>query len=83
MGYLAKGSDRVPGASLVSSHAGEMIGEIAVAIRNRLGLSAIATTIHAYPTHAEVFRRAADVWRRSRLTPAATRVFALWFRLTA
>ncbi|HVA58561.1 MAG TPA: mercuric reductase [Gemmatimonadaceae bacterium] len=79
--HLRAGSDRILGGTLVADHAGEMIGELAVAITNRLGLGALGGTIHAYPTQAEVYRRAADAWRRTRLTPLARRLFGAWFSL--
>jgi pyruvate/2-oxoglutarate dehydrogenase complex dihydrolipoamide dehydrogenase (E3) component len=81
--HLAAGTDRIVGATLVASHAGEMIGEMAVAITNRVGLGAVGKAIHAYPTQAEVFRRAADAWRKRAFTPTARRLFAWWFRLFA
>ncbi|MEO7359628.1 MAG: FAD-dependent oxidoreductase, partial [Gemmatimonadaceae bacterium] len=77
--HLKQGTDTIVGATLVAAHAGEMIGEIGLAITNGIGLGAIGKTIHAYPTQSEVFRKAADVWRRGRLTPAVKRFFALWF----
>jgi pyruvate/2-oxoglutarate dehydrogenase complex dihydrolipoamide dehydrogenase (E3) component len=77
--HLKKGTDTIVGATLVAAHAGEMIGEVGLAITNGVGLGAIGKTIHAYPTQSEVFRRAADVWRRGRLTPTVKRFFALWF----
>jgi pyruvate/2-oxoglutarate dehydrogenase complex dihydrolipoamide dehydrogenase (E3) component len=79
--HVAAGSDRIVGATLVASHAGEMIGEMTVAITHRLGLGAIGKTIHAYPTQAELFRRAADAWRKRSFTPRVGRLFAWWFRL--
>ncbi|MFN4774191.1 MAG: FAD-containing oxidoreductase [Gemmatimonas sp.] len=78
--HLAAGTDRIVGATLVASHAGEMIGEMAVAMTNRIGLGGVGRTIHAYPTQAEVFRRAADAWRRTRFTPRARRLMDYWFR---
>lgn len=77
--HLAAGSDRILGATLVASHAGEMIGEMAVAITNRVGLGAIGKTIHAYPTQAEVFRRAADAWRKRSFTPRVRTLMGWWF----
>ncbi len=71
--HLRAGSDRILGATLVAEHAGEMIGEIALAITSGTGLRAIGATIHPYPTQSEVFRKAADMWRRRKLTPAAKR----------
>ena len=51
-------------------------GELAsgLAMTTGLGLDQIGRTIHPYPTQAEVFRKAADVRRRQRLTPRAKRV---------
>lgn len=81
--YLARGTDRIVGATLVAAHAGEMIGELGVAITHGLGLGKVGATIHAYPTQSDVFRRAADTWRRRRLTPSAKALFANWFKLFA
>jgi pyruvate/2-oxoglutarate dehydrogenase complex dihydrolipoamide dehydrogenase (E3) component len=79
--HLARGTDRILGATLVAEHAGELISEISVAIVNRIGLSGIGKTIHPYPTQAEVFRKAADLWRRGKLTPMAKRVLNRYFRI--
>ncbi len=79
--HLRRGSDRILGATLVAEHAGEMISEIAVAMVNGVGLGGIGRTIHPYPTQAEIFRKAADARRRGRLTPAARRLFDLFFRM--
>ncbi|MGH7534748.1 MAG: mercuric reductase [Gemmatimonadales bacterium] len=79
--HLKEGTDRILGATLVAEHAGDMIGEIAVAITNRLGLGRVGATIHPYPTQGEVFRKAADAWRRTRLAPAAKRIFRWFFRM--
>lgn len=79
--HLAKGKDRILGATLVAEHAGEMISELTLAMTTGAGLGAIASVIHPYPTQAEVFKRAADRWRRGKLTPRIERIFALYFRL--
>ena len=79
--HLRKGSDRILGATLVAEHAGEMIGELTVAMTNGLGLGRVGGAIHPYPTQAEVFRKAADAWRRGRLTPTARKIFAGYFRV--
>jgi pyruvate/2-oxoglutarate dehydrogenase complex dihydrolipoamide dehydrogenase (E3) component len=80
--HLRQGTDRILGATLVAEHAGDMIGEIALAITAGIGLSRIGSTIHPYPTQGEVFRKAADAWRRTKLTPGARRAFQTFFRLT-
>jgi pyruvate/2-oxoglutarate dehydrogenase complex dihydrolipoamide dehydrogenase (E3) component/uncharacterized membrane protein YdjX (TVP38/TMEM64 family) len=76
--HLKRGTDRILGATLVAEHAGEMISEITVAMAGGIGLGTIARTIHPYPTQAEVIKKAADTYNRSRLTPMVKRIFARW-----
>ncbi len=78
--HLRKGTDRILGATIVARHAGEMIGELSLAITNGLGLGAIARTIHPYPTQLEVIKKLADLHNRSRLTPFVQRVLAGWLK---
>ena len=66
-----KGSDEILGATIVASHAGEMISEITTAIANKIGLSQISGVIHPYPTQSEAIKKAADAYRRTLLTPKA------------
>jgi pyruvate/2-oxoglutarate dehydrogenase complex dihydrolipoamide dehydrogenase (E3) component len=47
---LAEKKERVVGAHLVGAHAGELLGEIALAIQHNLTVSDILATIHPYPT---------------------------------
>ena len=79
--HLQKGKDRILGATLVADHAGDMIGELSVAVTTGVGLGKIAAVIHPYPTQAEVIKKAADTWRRGKLTPFVQKIFALFFRL--
>jgi pyruvate/2-oxoglutarate dehydrogenase complex dihydrolipoamide dehydrogenase (E3) component len=79
--HVKAGSDRVLGATLVAARAGDLIGELCLALRAGVGLKTIADTVHCYPTQAEVVKRAADAWNRTRLTPGARRFLGLWFRL--
>ncbi|MBD0265995.1 MAG: dihydrolipoyl dehydrogenase [Tolypothrix sp. Co-bin9] len=65
--YVKKRTDKLLGATIVARHAGEMISEVTLAITNNLGLSAIAKTIHPYPTQAEAIRKAADKYSIARL----------------
>jgi pyruvate/2-oxoglutarate dehydrogenase complex dihydrolipoamide dehydrogenase (E3) component len=78
-----QGSDTILGATIVASHAGEMISEISLAMTNGLGLGAIANTIHPYPTQAEAIRRVADQYNKTRLTPTVKKWMERWmaFRL--
>ncbi len=78
---LAKGTDRIVGATIVAEHAGENIGEVALAMTAKLGLSAIGQTMHPYPTQGEMLRKTADQWRRRKLTPTVRALFARYFAL--
>jgi pyruvate/2-oxoglutarate dehydrogenase complex dihydrolipoamide dehydrogenase (E3) component len=79
--YVEKGKDRILGATLVAERAGDLIAELCLAVTHRIGLSKIASTIHPYPTQAEVIKKAADAWRRGKLTPFVQKVFTAWFRI--
>lgn len=79
--HLKHGSDRILGATLVAHHAGDMLGELALACTNGIGLAKIGKTIHPYPTQGEIIRKAADAWRRTKLTPKAKKLFSFWFRV--
>jgi pyruvate/2-oxoglutarate dehydrogenase complex dihydrolipoamide dehydrogenase (E3) component len=72
-----KGSDRILGATIVASHAGEMISEITTAIVGNIGLSKLSNAIHPYPTQAEAIKKAADTYRRTLLTPRAKLLLGL------
>ncbi|MGI9077523.1 MAG: mercuric reductase [Gemmatimonadaceae bacterium] len=78
--YLKRGSDRILGATLVAEHAGDMISEMTLAISSGLGLGKLGAAIHPYPTQAEVFRKTADAWRRTKLTPRIRKLLGAYFR---
>ncbi len=71
----AKGSDKILGATLVCEHAGDLLHEFALAMRHGIGLGGIASTIHAYPTFAELARKLGDKYNKKRLTPRARQIF--------
>jgi pyruvate/2-oxoglutarate dehydrogenase complex dihydrolipoamide dehydrogenase (E3) component len=72
--HVRRGSDQILGATLVARHAGEMISEITLAMATGAGLKTLADIIHPYPTQAEIIRKAADVYQRTRLTPPRKRL---------
>ena len=76
------GSDKIVGATIVAEHAGEMIGEIVLAMKHRIGLGRLAATIHPYPTVAEAIRKCGDAYNRTRLTPFVKRLFERWLAWT-
>ena len=77
---LQKGSDRVLGATVVAAHAGDLIAPLTLAVTHRLGLAKFAGTILPYPTQAEVLKKAANQWRRTKLSPTVQGLLARWFR---
>ncbi|MFP8488915.1 dihydrolipoyl dehydrogenase family protein [Gracilimonas sp. Q87] len=60
--YAKKLSGKILGASAVGAHAGEIISEYALAIKNGVSMRGIADTIHPYPSWGLGARRAADQW---------------------
>jgi pyruvate/2-oxoglutarate dehydrogenase complex dihydrolipoamide dehydrogenase (E3) component len=64
-------SGKLLGGTLVGSHAGENIGELALAMTQGLTVGALAGTVLPYPTQGEVLKRLGDAWSRRRLTPRA------------
>jgi pyruvate/2-oxoglutarate dehydrogenase complex dihydrolipoamide dehydrogenase (E3) component len=67
--------DRILGATIVGSHAGDLVSEISVAMSARVGLGKLASVIHPYPTRAEAIRKLGDRYNRSRLTPMVKALF--------
>ena len=95
--HVRKGTDEILGATIVASHAGDMIGEITLAmtlnasvprwkrlmrLQRGVGLSALGSTIHPYPTEAEAIRKLGDQYNRTRLTPLVRRLLQTWLRWT-
>jgi pyruvate/2-oxoglutarate dehydrogenase complex dihydrolipoamide dehydrogenase (E3) component len=77
---VPEGKDTILGATIVSPHAGDLISEITVAMKNGVGLKGIASTIHPYPTHAEALRKLGDQFNRTRLTPGVARLMQRWLK---
>jgi len=71
---------RIYGASVLGVHAGDMIGEFALAMRNKVSLRKMADTIHPYPTYALGNRRAADQWYVRKQSRMFVRLLKLVFR---
>lgn len=79
--HVRKGSDTIVGATIVAANAGEMIGEITLAMTNEIGLGAFTNVIRPYPTRSEAIKAAAGLYTRTRLTPGVARLLGLWLRL--
>jgi pyruvate/2-oxoglutarate dehydrogenase complex dihydrolipoamide dehydrogenase (E3) component len=80
--HVAEGTDRIVGATIVASHAGEMLPELTLAVAHGVGLGRLARVIHTYPTQAEGIRKLGDAYNRTRLTPTVKRLFDSWLRWT-
>jgi pyruvate/2-oxoglutarate dehydrogenase complex dihydrolipoamide dehydrogenase (E3) component len=66
---LASRWGRIFGVSILGAHAGEMIGEYALAMRSGVKLDKVSATIHPYPTYVLGNRRAADLYMMAKLSP--------------
>ena len=75
-----KGSDKILGATIIAPHAGDLLHEFMLAMKARIGLGTIASTIHAYPTFAELARKAGDKYNKTRLTPRAKKIFTWLYK---
>jgi len=80
--YHQKGSDKILGATMVATHAGEMISEITCAMVNNIGLNGLSSVIHSYPTQAEAIRKVADAYRRTLLTPNSRKLLRFLSKLS-
>ena len=80
--HVKQGSDAIIGATIVASHAGELISQLSLAMRAGLGLSAITSTIYPYPTQAEAIKKAAQAWRKTLLTEGKKAILKRWFGWT-
>ena len=60
--FAKKWNGKILGATVLGSHAGEIISQYALAMRNGISLRNFADTIHPYPTYGLGARRAADQW---------------------
>ena len=78
-----RGSDKILGACIVGEHAGDLIHEFVLAMRHKLGLNKLLSTIHIYPTWTEANKFAAANWRKNHLPSFALKVlkkFHQWRR---
>lgn len=80
--HLQKGTDRIVGATIVATNAGDMISEVTLAMKGGMGLKAVGATIHPYPTQAEAIRKLGDQYGRTRLTPIVKSAFGKWLSWT-
>jgi len=58
------GKDRILGVTIVGAHAGDLIAEYVLAMKQGIGLNKILGTIHIYPTMSEANKYVAGEWKR-------------------
>jgi pyruvate/2-oxoglutarate dehydrogenase complex dihydrolipoamide dehydrogenase (E3) component len=71
--HVKRGTDQILGATIVASHAGDMINEYTLAMKAGIGLGTIGGTIHPYPTQGEVVKKTANLWRKTTFTEGKKR----------
>jgi pyruvate/2-oxoglutarate dehydrogenase complex dihydrolipoamide dehydrogenase (E3) component len=76
--HVRKGTDEIVGATVVAAHAGDLIGELTLAMKGKIGLLKVKDTIHPYPTQAEAIRKTGDLYNRTRLTPLVKNLMQRW-----
>ncbi|HSW22085.1 MAG TPA: FAD-dependent oxidoreductase [Burkholderiaceae bacterium] len=59
------GKDKILGVTIVGEHAGDLLAEYVLAMKQGIGLNKILGTIHIYPTLAESNKYVAGVWKRA------------------
>ncbi len=68
---LAKGTDKLLGATVVSKHAGELIFPAVEMLQKGRGLKSMFGLILPYPTRMEMWNRAALTWRARRFAESS------------
>jgi pyruvate/2-oxoglutarate dehydrogenase complex dihydrolipoamide dehydrogenase (E3) component len=74
------GKDKILGATVIGTHAGDVLHEIVVAAKHGIGLSRLSGTIHAYPTLSQSVQRVGDAFQRTKLTPRVAGIFRWLYR---
>ena len=80
--HVRKGTDEIIGATVVAAHAGDLIGELTLAMKGGLGMKTVGAAIHPYPTQAEAVRKTGDLFGRTRLTPRVKKLMGAWLGWT-
>jgi pyruvate/2-oxoglutarate dehydrogenase complex dihydrolipoamide dehydrogenase (E3) component/uncharacterized membrane protein YdjX (TVP38/TMEM64 family) len=60
------GKDKILGVTIVGEHAGDLLAEFVLAMKQGIGLNKLLGTIHVYPTLAEANKFVAGEWKRAR-----------------
>jgi pyruvate/2-oxoglutarate dehydrogenase complex dihydrolipoamide dehydrogenase (E3) component len=74
--HTREGTDAIVGATIVGPRAGELIGELALAMTAGIGLGTLSRVVRPYPTFANALGGCSDDYNRTRLTPLVRRLLA-------
>jgi pyruvate/2-oxoglutarate dehydrogenase complex dihydrolipoamide dehydrogenase (E3) component len=76
--HVREGTGRILGATVVASHAGDLINEISLAMSAGLDLQVLAGVNQPYPTQSQAIRMAAGAYVRSRRQTVGTWLRKQW-----
>ena len=76
--HYDKKTGKILGGTIVARHAGEMLGELTLAITAKQSIGMLSSTIHPYPTQVEALRKIGDAYMRTKLTPTVKKIFSKW-----
>jgi len=79
--HVRKGKDKILGATLVGSHAGDVLSQITQAMVAGMGLKALNNVIHPYPIRSEAVRQTASLYYVNKFSPRIQYWLGHWFRL--
>jgi pyruvate/2-oxoglutarate dehydrogenase complex dihydrolipoamide dehydrogenase (E3) component len=71
--YVRDGTDQILGATVVATHASELINEISVIMSAGIGMRRLATILHTYPAQSDAIRLAAVAYLNNQNATSAGR----------
>lgn len=78
--HVRKGTQQIVGATVMASRAGDMLGEVVLAMTRKIGLGTLSGVILPYPTLAEAIKRLGDSHEKTRLRPWMAAILRTWMR---
>jgi pyruvate/2-oxoglutarate dehydrogenase complex dihydrolipoamide dehydrogenase (E3) component len=76
--HVREGTGKILGATVVASHAGDLINEISLAMSAGLDLHALATANQPYPTQSQAIKMAAGAWVGSQRKSVRSWLLTKW-----
>ena len=73
--HYDKKTGKILGGTIVARHAGEMLGELTLAMVAKQRVGVLSSTIHSYPTQVEALRKIGDAYMKTKLTPTVKKIF--------